>query len=367
MPARPTLLFSGMIGATPGQGGATWAVLQYLLGFRELGWDVWFIEQAPLRAAAYVGDVLDSHGFAGRWAVVSRDGTTAGADRERLVAVARRAEVLINVAGMLTDPVLLECVPVRVYLDLDPAFVQLWHVIEGVDMRFDVHTHFVTVSDSVGRTIPDCGRNWLPTLPPVALAHWPFAPRLKHDALTTVANWRGYGSIRHAGVHYGQKAHSLRPLFDLPAGVGVALVLALSIHPDEVSDIDALAANGWGVVDPAAVAGTPDDYRRFVAGSRGEFGVAKSGYVVSDSGWFSDRSACYLASGRPVVAMKTGWSRRLPAGKGLLTFDDTDSAITAIEALLTDYEAHRIAAREIAEAHLDSAVVLNRLLEAVLR
>src|SRR3954469_5113847 len=154
MPTRPTLLFSGMIGATPGQGGATWAVLQYLLGFRDLGWDVWFVEPAPLLSAGYVGEVLDAHGFAGRWAVVAPDGTTAGAGGEELVAAARRARLLINVAGMLTDPNLFDRVPVRVYLDLDPAFVQLWQAAEGVNMRFDGHTHFVTVSDAVGRTIP---------------------------------------------------------------------------------------------------------------------------------------------------------------------------------------------------------------------
>jgi hypothetical protein len=367
MAARPTVLFSGMIGATPGQGGATWAVLQYLLGFRQLGWDVWFVEPAPLTAADDVSAVLDPYGFSGRWAVLASDGTTAGAGHTELLAAARRADLLVNVAGMLTDPALLEPVPVRVYLDLDPAFVQLWHTVEGVDMRLDGHTHFVTVSDAVGRTIPDCGRTWLDTLPPVALPCWPVADRLERNALTTVGNWRGYGSIHHAGVHYGQKAHSLRPLLELPTRVSVPIVVALAIHPDEASDIAALAANGWQLVDPAVIACSPGDYRRFIAGSLGELGIAKSGYVVSDSGWFSDRSACYLASGRPVVAMETGLSRRLPVGKGLLTFHDIDSAVVAVEQLVLDYESHRSAAREIAETHLDASVVLGRLLEAVLR
>src|SRR5438128_835915 len=184
------MLFSGMVGAVPGQGGAVWAVLQYLLGFRDLGWDVWFVEPAEPAAAARVGAVLDAFGFSGRWAVVAPDGATLGVERQELLAAAHRAELLINVSGALTDPALLEPVPVRAYLDLDPAFVQLWHTVEGVDMHLDAHTHFVTLADSVGRTIPDCGRAWLPTLPPVVLAHWPVAERLEHDALTTVAHWR---------------------------------------------------------------------------------------------------------------------------------------------------------------------------------
>ena len=143
--------------------------------------------------------------------------------------------------------------------------------------------------------------------------------------------------------------------------------LALGIHPDEVADVAALHLNGWQLVDPSAVAGTPGDYARFVAGSQAEFGVAKSGYVVSDSGWFSDRSGCYLASGRPVVAMETGMSRRLPVGKGLLTFRTLDEAVAAIEELLGDYATHRRAARAIAEEHLDGTRVLPPLLEALLR
>ena len=367
MPARPTLLFSGMVGAVPRQGGAAWAVLQYLLGFRRLGWDVWFVEPAPLAAAAAVGPVLEAFGFAGRWAVVDADGATAGVSRDELLAAARRAELLINVSGALTEPAVLAAVPVRAFLDLDPAFVQLWHSVEGVDMHLDAHTHFVTLSDSVGRTIPDCGRPWLSVLPPIAVEHWPVADRLADDALTTVAHWRGYGSIQHGGVHYGQKAHSLRPLFELPRRVDVPLRLALGIHPDEVADLAALHANGWQLVDPTAVAGTPDDYARFVAGSWAEFAVAKSGYVVSDSGWFSDRSGCYLASGRPVIAMETGMSRRLPTGQGLLTFRTLDDAVAAIEELSGDYATHRRAARAIAEEHLDATRVLPPLLEALLR
>jgi hypothetical protein len=215
--------------------------------------------------------------------------------------------------------------------------------------------------------IPGCDRDWLPTLPPVVLEQWPVADGLEHRAITTVGHWRSYGSIHHDGVQYGQKAHSLRPLIDLPSRTSTELALALAIHPDETADLAALRENDWNLLDPAEIAATPDDYRRFVQGSWAEFGLTKAGYVAADSGWFSDRSACYLASGRPVIAQDTGFGRRLPTGAGLLAFSTADDAVSAIEELQRDYEGHRIAAREIAATHLDSDRVLGSLVERLCR
>jgi hypothetical protein len=360
-------MFSGMVGATPGKGGATWAVLQYLLGFRDLGWDVWFVEPAPASGGAYCEGVMRRFGLGERWALIDPiTGETAGATRAQLSAAAARAELLVNISGMLTDPDLLDRIPVRAYLDLDPAFVQLWQAVDGVDMGFDAHTHFVTLADSVGATIPACGRSWLPTLPPVVLSEWPVADEITHNALTTIAHWRSYGSIVHGGVRYGQKAHSLRTLFSLPTKTAARCMLALDIHPDETADVAALDRNGWIRVDPQSVASTPEDYRRFIAGSMAELGIAKEGYVVSDSGWFSDRSACYLASGRPVVAQDTGFGRRLPTAAGLVAFADLDGAVDRIEEITRDYGMHRLAARRIAEEHLDARLVLRDLLDRVL-
>jgi hypothetical protein len=372
MSARAVIV-SGMIAATPRQGGAAWAVLQYLLGLRRLGCDVHFVEpvdggeEVPADAAGYCEDVMTRFGLDGRWALVpATGGEPVGMSRDRLRAAAGDADLLLNVSGMLADPDVLERVPVRAYLDLDPVFAQLWNATEGVDMRFDAHTHFVTVADAVGTPgspIPSCGREWLPTLPPVVLAEWPVADRIERRAATTVGHWRSYGSIHHDGVHYGQKVHSLRPLIDLPRRTDARFELALGIHPDEVDDLAALRDNGWTTLDPESVAATPDDYRRFVQGSWAEFGLAKSGYVVSDSGWFSDRSACYLASGRPVIAQDTGFERRLPTGAGLFPYSTAEDVIAAVEGLHRDYERHRRAAREVAAEHLDSDRVIGSLLE----
>ncbi|MDQ4134526.1 MAG: hypothetical protein M3179_15295, partial [Actinomycetota bacterium] len=224
-----TILVSGMVAGVPGQGGASWAVLQYLLGLRRLGHEVVLVEPVTVApgvalerspAATYGAEVMRSFGLDGSWALLPTGSTeTVGLAYEDLRAAARRADILLNVSGMLTDGALLEPVPVRAYLDLDPAFNQLWHEVERIDMRFDGHTHFATVGLSLGRPecpIPTCGYDWIHTCQPTALDHWPVANRVVYDGLTTVANWRGYGSIHHDGTHYGQKAHSLRPLMDLP-------------------------------------------------------------------------------------------------------------------------------------------------------
>src|SRR5206468_3114890 len=209
-------------------------------------------------------------------------------------------------------------------------------------------------SSRFGRPFDSCGLEWIPTLPPVVLEWWPPAGSIERDALTTVGNWRSYGPIEHDGIRYGLKAHSLRRLLDLPEASGERFELALDIDPGETRDLEALAQHGWHVVDPRAVAGTPSTYSDFVRSSRGELGIAKEGYVVSRSGWFSDRSACYLASGRPVLAQETGFSRYLPTGEGLLSFETLEQAAAGVEELERDHALHSRRARELAVEHFDS-------------
>jgi hypothetical protein len=379
--AKLSVIVSGMIAGDPHQGGATWAVLQYVLGFRRLGHEVHFIEPVKSQGVRPVGVPLAESVNATYFRLVANDfdlqsnatllqeGTqdTVGAPYDELLRIAARADVLVNISGMLTDPELTAPIPTRVYLDLDPAFIQLWHT-QGVDMRFAGHTHFVTIGQSIGRPdcpVPTCGLNWIPTHQPVIFDHWPVAGPVVHDAFTTVGNWRGYGSVEHGGVFYGQKAHSLRKLITLPRRLPEQFLLAFAIHPDETKDLAALAENGWRLVDPATVAGTPADYQRFIQGSRAEFGVAKSGYVASRCGWFSDRSVCYLASGRPVVGQDTGFAQFLPTGEGLFSFQTEDDVLAAAEAIRRDYQHHAKAARSIAEEFFHSDNVLTRLLKEV--
>jgi hypothetical protein len=376
------IVVSGMIAADPHQGGATWAVLQYVLGLTELGHRVCVVEPLSPRSvrpadapfaqstnAGYFRHVAAEFGLEASSALLlAGTAETVGLSYNELRRFARSADVLINISGMLVDPALIESIPYRVYLDLDPAFIQLWHAVQGLDMRFAAHTHFVTVGQAIGQPgcdVPTCGRRWIPTLQPVVLSRWPLAQRPTHDALTTVANWRGYGSIEHNGVHYGQKCHSLRPLITLPAHTSETFLLALAIDPGETRDLPTFAAHGWHLIDPAAVASTPARYQGFIQSSKAEFGIAKSGYVAAQCGWFSDRSACYLASGRPVIAQDTGFARFLPTSDGLFAFRSHDDVLAAIEALRQDYARHSRAARALAEECFDSRRVLTRLLERV--
>jgi hypothetical protein len=371
-----------MIAGDPGQGGAAWAVLQYVLGLRRLGHDVCLIEPLSSRSlqpsaaalgssqnATYFRQVAQDFGLEGKCSLIL-EGTskTVGLPYSELLENAGAADVLLNISGMLDRPELIAHIPVRVYLDLDPVFNQLWHATQGIDMRFSAHNRFVTVGNALGQpdcAIPTCGLPWIPTFQPVVLESWPRGNGVHHDGFTTVANWRGYGSVQHDGVFYGQKAHSLREFINLPTKTSERFMLALSIHRDERKDLDALDRNGWNLMDPAKVADTPFKYREFVRGSKAELGIAKSGYVAARSGWFSDRSACYLTSGRPVIAQETGFSRFLPTGSGLFAFRSADDILEAIGGIRSDYQFHSNAARGLAEEYFDSDKVLTRLLEKI--
>jgi hypothetical protein len=227
------------------------------------------------------------------------------------------------------------------------------------------HTHYATVGQRIGEPesrIPDCGKTWIHLLPPVALDFWPVVAPPARERFTTVANWRSYGSIEHDGTFFGQKAHSFREYVDLPTLTDVRLEVALAISPGDRADSERLQRAGWKVLAANRVASTPHAYQRFIQRSTAEIGFAKSGYVAGRAGWFSDRSAAYLASGRPVVAQDTGLDPHLSDGFGLLAFADPSEAAAGIERVRRDYARHAAAARRFAEEHLDAKKVLTQLL-----
>lgn len=371
------ILVSGRLAAAPGQGGAAWALLQWILGFRSLGHDVWLVEPLPQTSTEASGASLGSR-QARYFRLVTRQ--FALADRATLTlpggrrssgraavgpALAGRAwDLLVDVSGVLASDELTQDIPVRLYVDLDPGFTQLWHA-SGVDVGLAGHTHFATVGQRIGDAgsrIPDCGKTWIHFLPPIALDYWPVVAPPARERFTTVANWRSYGSIEHDGTFFGQKAHSFRAHADLPALTNATLEVALAISPGDHADSDLLRQAGWRVVAADRVASTPDAYQRFIQRSTAEIGLAKSGYVAGHTGWFSDRSAAYLASGRPVVAQDTGLDPQLSTGMGLLAFSETSEAAAAIESVRDDYGKHAAAARRMAEDHLDARKVLGRLI-----
>jgi len=376
-----SIIVAGMVAGQPGQGGAAWAVLQYVLGLRALGHKVTLVEPvkvpaeqtdaafAASDAAAYFRQLVADFGLEDSAALVRSEGTaTVGMPHGELARRAGRADILLNISGMLRDSALTDPVPRRVFLDLDPAFNQMWQA-QGIDMGFDRHSHFVTIAWNIGQagcTVPTCGRTWITTPQPVVLDHWPVATEIVHNGLTTVAHWRSYGSVTHEGIFHGQKAHAWRELVDLPRLTHEKCLPALAIHSDEVRDLAALRDAGWRLLDPAEHCGRPANYQRFVQDSKAELAIAKSGYVLSRCGWFSDRSVCYLASGRPVIAHDTGFASRLPTGEGLFGFADTDDILAAIDAINADYLRHCRAARSLADEYFDSRHVLPTLLDAIM-
>ncbi len=368
-PERLRIVLAAMVAGVPDHGGWIWAVMQWALGLRSLGHDVLLLEPTdettPAHDAAFDAAV-ERFGMTGSAAMVGPGRRSRPLDDAEVRAWCASADLLVNIGGVLADAELFEPVGARVYVDVDPGFTQLWQAVEGIDMRLGGHTAYATVGLNIGSPacdVPTCGLDWLPILPPVVLDRWPCDHPLERRALTTVANWRGYGSVEHGGVLHGQKAHSWRALLPVAARSAVPCTPALAIHPRERHDLAALDEHHWRLLDPAAVAGTPEGYHRFVSGSLAELGIAKSGYVVSRCGWFSDRSACYLAAGRPVIAQDTGFAHHLPVGEGLLAFDGIDDALEAIASVEADYDRHREAARTIATDHLDARRVLPRLID----
>lgn len=378
--SRLGIVVSGMISSVPFQGGATWAVLQYLLGLDEMGHQVLFVDPVSPSSvtprgssleesenARYFQEVSREFGLAGKSALLL-NGTkeTVGLRYEALRLLVSRADLLLNLSGTLRDDFLIERIPVRAYLDLDPAFTQLWADEQGIDMHFNGHNRFVTVGNSIGHadcTVPLCGKNWIPTLQPVVLSRWGVGEDIRLNSYTTVGNWRSYGSIRNNGTLYGQKAHAWREFMQLPRLTGQLFSPALAIHPDEQHDLLVLKQNGWRLLDPQEVSSTPARYQEFIRQSRAEFSVAKSGYVLSRSGWFSERSAAYLASGKPVIAQDTGFSRHLPVGEGLFSFSTVEEAADAVARIEGDYDFHSGAARRVAQEFFDSRKVLHGLLQ----
>ena len=279
-----------------------------------------------------------------------------------------QADLLFNFGGHLTQLELKQAPARRIYYDDDPGFTQFWHTA-GNNPGLAGHDFYFTLGENIGD--PDCpiptdGIQWRHTRPPVVLADWPVCPPKPFDRFTTIASWRGaYGPIEHGGKTYGLKCHEFRKFFALPQRTPAACEVALQIHPADKKDRDALLAHGWQVIEPHTVAGSPDAFRRYVQNSAAEFSPAQGVYVGTNSGWFSDRTVRYLASGRPALVQETGFSRHIRSGAGLLSFRTLDEAVAGAESILSDYPAHCQAARQVAEEFFDSDIVIATLAAAV--
>jgi hypothetical protein len=407
------LVIAGSLAQRPGRGGHAWVFLQYLLGFRRLGWDVLFLDEIrpemcrdergePCRLEESVNlraftALMRQFGLEDSYSLCYHRGEqkagetpapqTVGIPRREVLDRLRDSAALINVMGYLSDAELLAAAPRRVFLDIDPGFGQMWRALGLADI-FAGHDAFVTIGENIGQTkmpnaecrmsnaepldlrhsafdIPTCGLDWITTPQPVVLEQWPVATDAS-GRYTSVASWRGaFGPIDYRGKRYGLRVHEFRKFAALPQRTGRPFHVALDIDPAETADLALLAENGWQLDDPRLAAGDAAAYRRYVQQSRAEFMVAKNLYVDTRGGWFSDRSICYLASGKPVIAQDTGLAGRYPNGSGLFLFSTLDEALAAVKEIESDYPRHARAAREIAEEHFDSDHVLTRLLPAL--
>jgi len=309
---------------------------------------------------------MERFGLQGAYSLIYHGGERfIGLSREGLLERISRSALLLNVMGFLQDPELLAYASRRVFLDIDPGFGQMWQAL-GLHNIFQGHDQYVTIGRNIGRTdcaIPDCDLDWITTPQPIVLDYWPVRSACGSGKFTSICSWRGpYGPLEYQGKTYGLRVHEFRKFAPLPRLSERPFELALDIHPADDKDQVLLAANGWTVVDPKKVASDPGSYQAYVQGSKAEFMVAKGMYVQTNSGWFSDRSICYLASGKPVLAQDTGLQPHYPVGEGLLVFRTLDEALAGIEELERNYARHAGAARALAEEYFDSDRVLNRLL-----
>jgi hypothetical protein len=380
MPKR--IMISGAIACHPLFGaGNTWAFMQYVLGFRNLGFEVYYVEQlnqencvndeqkptdfSSSANARYFRSLIGRFDLTGRAALLESEGPGfVGFSHSELAKIARDVDLLINLSGHLHFVFVLSAVRRRMYIDIDPGYTQIWQEQYGVDMNLRGHDIYVTVGLNLGHPdcpLPTCRIHWEKTLPPVVLQEWS-TTRAAGKAYSTVADWRGVTPVEWDGLWYNQKADEFKRIIDLPHRVSVPLEICLSIHPDE-TDLVELKRHGWGIACPTDHAVTPDKYRDYIFASRGEFTAVKSGYVAGRSGWFSDRSACYLAAGRPVIVQDTGIGGYVPTGAGFWTFTDIEGAAEAINRVESDYPRQAAAAVAFAEEFLDSDLVLSRLLQ----
>ena len=379
-----TVFVSGAVANKHRFGGSIWVRMSWAEALRDAGLDVVFVEQ--IDAGACVG----AHGerapfeqsanraafdaameeFGLRGALLCPGGGGApvhGMDAGELFARADDAALLVNLGGHLRWEPLLSRLRPRAFVDLDPGFTQIWHA-EGRDIGLAAHDLHFTVGMNVGTPdcpLPDGGLRWRAIRQPVTLDRWPVADGDQLERFTTVASWRGaYGPATWAGRSYGVKAHEFRRFVAITGAVSDACFeLALDIHPGDSADVERLRAHDWTLSDPAALAGT-GGFRRFVQESGAEFSPAQNIYVDTRSGWFSDRTVRYLASGRPALVQDTGFTAHLPSGAGLLAFSTLDEAAAGARELLDDYPRHRAAARRIAEEHFAGPRAVAPLLRA---
>jgi len=360
--------------------GHTCAVMNWVKGLESLGWEVWIAEHLssdeleppePGRPSSpqeeFWHETAAEFGLSDRQCLII-DGKSP--DLEAFRDFSTGADLFLNYSGQFKRLDLLGDRMTKGYLDVDPGFTQLWVETCGTDMNFAGHDLFLTVGSNFRSSklrLPRAAQDWIPLVPPVPGEFW--RGRLGatgdadgRDAWTTVSHWYGYSDLIWNGKTYGGKRASLRALADLPLMTGLPFRIASDLQPGW-EDYGAFVDGGWNLLSSAEICRDVPAYLRFIAGSRGEIGVAKGGYVVSHGGWISDRSVIYLALGNPVVLQDTGWPEAVAPRPGLIPFDDAVCAAKRIAEAEENLPAQRAGARDLADTVFAPAAALAPIFE----
>lgn len=364
--------------------GFFWHHVQYVLGLKRLGHDVAFIEDSedypccydpqrnltdddPTYGLAFAQRVFTRLELQDQWAYFdAHRHRWSGPLADQAEAFCRSADLVLNLSGVNPLRDWLVNVPLRVLIDTDPAFTQVRNLTDPwFRSRTDLHNRFFTFGENIPRpeagcSVPDDGLAWKPTRQPICLDLWPPAPPPPPTApWSTIMQWDSYKEREYAGRRFRMKSASFAPYFDLPQQHKTRpFLLALGGGGPR----EELVRHGWQWVNPLHVSMDPWTYQSFIHQSFGEWSIAKEAYVATRSGWFSERTCCYLASGRPAVVQDTGWSDILPSGQGVLAFSTPDQALEALQRVERDWPLHSAAARRFVHDHFAAEKVLTSLL-----
>ena len=364
-------------------GGMSWHHLHYMLGLKAMGHEVLFLEDSdnypscyhPLTNAMtcdpsyglnYITTLFTKYGLQDCWAYYDETKNSwHNYSQQKAFAFCAAADIVLNLSAINPLREWWSRIPVRVFVDTDPVFTQIkLSANEAAASYANEHTHFFSFGENIGKSncsIPSGGFPWVATRQPVYLPAWKIAGNNSQGRWTTLMNWDSYGQVTSEGITFGMKSLSFNGYYDLPLLLpGEHFELAIG-GPDVPAE--KLKANNWKIVNPLQVIPTPQHFQNYLETSKGEWTVAKQGYVISNSGWFSERTLNYMAAGKPVVIQDTGFTGFIPAGKGLMVFRSPQEAIENIKEVNADYNLHSRTARAIVEDHFESTFVLRSLLK----
>ncbi len=402
------IIVTGQIARYP-LGGVTWDWLNYILGFRKLGHEVHYFEDGPkwlynpMKHSVMISDynvtylkkVMGEFGFDSQWTYLSRGGSIESSKiygNKNIQEIFQSADIIFNIAGSTNMQLLTKEFPMKngvkkVFIDGDPMINQMKILNDGSDnIVTNSHDLFFTYAENIGKK--DCkiprikDVKWMTTRFPVHLPSWSAQSKNKTDTFTTISNWQSYKGYTFNGQKYsGSKSTEFLKFFDIPKITGQKMEIALAADTEKKENIvhgkklknmtwlrnknnlEKMEKAGWKITDPLKISKDWNSYKKYIEGSYGEWSVAKNAYVKAHTGWFSCRSACYLASGKPVILEDTQFSKFIRTGKGLFSFKNKNEALHAINEIHKNYEYHCAEARNIAEKYFDSDKVLRDMLK----